>query len=361
MRVAHWCLGSLLWVETLVGGTALQAQTAAQDCEVFPRPATASDPWSRLHPDSVFVAVSPRIRTGQWTAAVDSLHADFRESSRPISDWRKALFLIHLDSLRRELGALTDARTATDSLVARGGVQSGRFRIARRDASETYVLFSTARDSIFFPVNTEPDEVRRELCWRAKALDKILVSFGETDRKRYADTLAAYRSRWDNFAEHGHAQFYWEYLAEEGLRLIFRKRDTHSLLPRRNQLVFLHPTVNVEIAGPANVVDAYDEWERVQSLAVEAVGFVRYDDEWRSYKGASVLLSLAPDEPLRSGVMIHTGGRTNLGLVYRGREEGRTRWGIVATANITQKLLGLPSWAEERRNEMARRLGGLGR
>ena len=290
-----------------------------------------------LFPDSAFVWMSERMAANQWIALTDSIIDDVENDfSLPAAERR--IFLEQLQSLRGELRAV-DASGDAEGFRNRGeGVSQSRFRIASAPG-EVYELFV---DGTSIDLATVANSAaRRALCWRALTLSRMLSAYGGPGRRLAVQALEASAERWDNYNSKGYSQFPWE------LALNSARFSPTSQNPPRHQLVFLHPSISLELVAPS--LDSLEYLRRLDAITVEPIGFLIYNNSRSFYYGLSSLVSLPGDGRVGAGLMAHIGTYGKVGAVLWRADgpDGSEDRSLIVSADLYQFLTSVPGRLRE--------------
>jgi hypothetical protein len=183
-------------------------------------------------------------------------------------------------------------------------------------------------------------ETRRQYCWRALSINRVLTRYGQDSRTATRLALQNYVAQWDAYNSNGYLQYPWElYLNGKWVY------DRDSLAPPRRQWIIAHPNIAVEQAGRSFEGSRLD-----QVISVEPVGYLWYRDNRRSYYGVSTLLTFANDRDVGRGLLLHFGKTAKLGYVWRDKDaQHHSQNGVVFTMDLYQMLADAPQPQLDRR------------
>lgn len=161
----------------------------------------------------------------------------------------------------------------------------------------------------------------------------MLVAYGATGRQRAASALDRLIALWGSFNRRGYSQYPWE-LAINGLS----RPAPDDLSPPAHQFVFLHPSFGVEVGGQ------WDELRRLDVLAVEPLGYLRYNASRTSYVGVSSVVTFPSNASVGVGAVVHLGRVAKLGYVVRRADAaGVHRNGVMMSVDAYRLASGVPS------------------
>jgi hypothetical protein len=283
-----------------------------------------------------------------WIAIVDSVAADFRASRAAIPAPAREAFGRSLDTLR---ATLVRVRATTGFRVDRRTValvSPAMFKPERPDPDKwAYVLFRDTPQQIAID-STMPREARRDLCWAAITLDRVLAAYADPAFQVAVDTLRLLDAQWTNFLARGYSQLPWELLAND--RLFVHARD---LAPPRWQLVFMHPSVAVEVEG-----SVWKELRRREVASLEPVGLLWYTRQRSFYIGVSAFASLPSNDNAGIGPGLHLGKHALLAYVFRARDAaGVSHNSTVASLDLYGLLTRVPDTLERLRDVATQKAG----
>lgn len=342
MRAARWIVAGAL----LLPGVAPAQGPVARDCDyrVIQRlPWQELDARSRsLHPDSAFVRIGPRMAGNQWVLVADSIAVEV-EADPAIPPREREIFLDQLRTLRSELRAV-ESSGGPEGFRNRGeGAGQARFRIAT-GPDELYELFLDGPTSIDLGAVADSGG-RRALCWRALTLTRMLSAWGGRGRELAVAALEASEKRWDNFNEKGYSQYPWELLVNS------QRFSPTAQDPPRQQIVFLHPALSLELIAPS--LDSLEHLRRMDAITLEPIGYLWYNRSRSTYYGVSSLISLPADGLIGAGAMAHIGTYGKVGVILWRAEDasGAENRSILVSADLYQFLTGVPEKLREAKNE----------
>lgn len=343
-RDVTWCaLGALLL--TVAPGTAtaqITRSATSLDCDIqflFSAPQdTLSEAWRPLHPSARTAAWSPMMAEGRWLELVDSVRTSlavdlarhFPESLA--RDPRGARLRARLDALRDDMASLVgvptvEALKAKADTLRRVGPAIFRPSMSGGDA----VFFRGTADSLRI-TNVDPVAVRRTLCYHS-ALASFIADRFTVDARAYATTvLATKEARWHDYFDRGYSQLPWElYLNSRAAR------NAGVLDPPTRQLILLHPSPSVQVAGSS--------WRRLESheaIAVEPLGFIWYHNDYRDYFGISSVVVFANSTGTSVGPFLHFGRVAKVGYTFpikqRGEASDSRPGGILVSVDLYKYL-----------------------
>lgn len=283
---------------------------------------TLSEAWRPLHPSVRMAAWSTIMAQGRWLELVDSVRTSlavdvarhFPESLA--GDPRGDRLSARLDAWRADVASLVGVPTV-DALRAKANSDTLRrvgpaiFRPSIRPGEA--VLFRGAADELRM-TNADPVGVRRTLCYHS-ALASFIADRFTVDARAYATTvLARKEARWHDYFDRGYSQLPWElYLNSRAAR------SAGVLDPPTRQLILLHPSPSVQVAG-AN-------WRRLESheaIAVEPLGFIWYRSDYRDYFGISSVVVFANSTGTSVGPFLHFGRVAKVGYTFPIRKRGES-------------------------------------
>jgi hypothetical protein len=317
------------------------------------RPGDIGAEWLPRVPDSVYAHMRGRSASDDWLFLVDSVRRDYDAETAPIASADRSAFSHELMALRDELSAVLSLRDAADRRKNAVGVRQIRFRPSIDPNTGAVTLFTGTSNQIVLTSATD-QSVRRALCYRAVALDRMLSAYGAPARLDAREKLDEAVSEWNAYGEKSYSQYPWE------LALNSARFDDKAIHPPRNQIILLHPAVSLELVPQPGGTDggsSLKDLHRFTSVTIEPVGFISYKTGYEWYLGASLLVSAPqPELPLGAGAMIHLGEVGKLGYVFRSkRGDGRRRDGIVISADLLQLLTSMPkTWQENRDRALSR-------
>ena len=330
----------ILAVSFLAAGTAsVGAQgPVAQDCDYT---VMRQLPWSLLnvvdrsmHPDSAFVRMAERMATNQWSFLTDSILGEVAKDVHiPPAEGR--VFVERMIELRSELQAVETSPDPQDARNRGIGVTLARFRVAPGPGG-LYELFPGQTWRIDLrTINSSA--ARRALCWRAFTLSRMLSAYAGPARRSAVEALEKSEKKWDNFTEKGYSMYPWE-LALNSARFSATNQD-----PPRDQVVFFHPALSLELVAPSR--DSLTQLRRMDAITIEPVGYLFYNDSRSAYIGISSLVSLPSNGRAGIGAMAHLGTYGKVGaIVWRAKgADGRRNRSLLLSADLYQFLASVPA------------------
>ncbi|MEP6689540.1 MAG: hypothetical protein ABJD07_00210 [Gemmatimonadaceae bacterium] len=286
--------------------------------------------WAGRRPGEVWSRLAPLRRQGRWGALADSIAAQFEQAGVTGEIGRR--FAIELDSLRIDLGRVERDR----DYRLNGGVDTRRFNLSEEnDPVERFILFDRAGHADTVEVrDATPQPIRRAICWTAITARIALVAAADSARWRLVDALERRVKRWDNFRDKGYSMFPLE-LVLNGACTICRP----PLEPPRWQVVALHLSPAIELAG-----QTWNDRARLDVLALEPLGLIRYNADRTWYAGVSAVATFASNAPTGAGVLAHVGQVGTAGYVFRRRDaNGKRRDGVLLSLDLYRFISGLPA------------------
>jgi len=332
-------------VASLLPAALVQAQLPVnEDCDLGTiRSLTAEQigaGWLARHPDSVYHHMIDRMAADEWLFLVDSIIRDFQKESDTAAAEEHRRFRAQLDTLRDELAF---AQGQPDFSKFRGSaalVRQIRFRLNRDTEEDRFWLFRGFPHEITITEDDSQD-MRRSLCWRALAVDRLLSAYGAPARLTALQRLDEAVGRWDNYGKNGQSQFPWE------LALNSAFFDRRAIDPPGHQIVLLHPAVGVELAGPE-----VDRLRRLDVVTLEPLGMIWYNRTRSFYYGFSTIVSVPDDADIGVGGLVHLGKLAKLGFIFRGRDDaGVERNGVLLSVDLYRFLSAMPSRIREAKEE----------
>lgn len=298
--------------------------------------------WVERYPLTVVGSFRKEMEEGDWHTIVTALAEDFRESEIVPQGRERRIFQANLDSLVAEFDRVAASPDYEIRMRNAEGVKLGRFDIIPDDEEPRYHLFNASAARLTFDAATPPG-IRRDLCWRAFTLERLLNAYGATARQRALNELNRLVGLWNNFNNNSYSQYPWE-LFINGLS----KPGPGDLMPPRRQWVILHPNIGVEVTGPVR------EWRRLDVVTLEPVGLLFYNDARTNYWGASLVGTLPTDGGPGAGLLLHLNRSARLGYVYHAESDARgDLHGIVASIDLYGLLAGVPQALETARQRAA--------
>ncbi len=289
--------------------------------------------WQPRHPNAIFARYAEDREAGQWRKVFQAEQARIEADTVLAAPFRAPL-LRQLGLLVAEVEGVALRPDSATLVATAAGVGTTRFTIQKPSGvgfGEVYRLFPGTPDSLALTPATPP-RARRAVCWAAIGLEKLLVAYGETARARAVETLDRLVAQWDAFNQHSYSMYPWELAANS----LGRRRV--SLAPPRRQLVLLHPSVSVGVAGwpPA-------EAGRVDLLALEVAGLLAYNASRRDYRGASLLVTLPAAGGPGGGALVHLSRTIRAGYAFRLAASDPLKSGtLVVSLDLYKALMGVP-------------------
>jgi hypothetical protein len=322
-----------------------QVPFSLDDCDFTVVGATpASDygaVWEVRHPDEVFARLKPDLDQGRWGSVATSMADAFRTGETGPTGEVRATFQAQLDAAAAELRAVEGN---LEAIRMAQGVDQGRFHIDRHEL----LLFEATPHEIDLEAIAD-GSARRDLCWRAMAMQRVLTYYGEEGRDVAVQALRNMLARWDHYNANSYSQYPWELLINGLFTGRGAAETLEDLAPPSMQLVILHPGIALEASGFA---DGLDELRRLDVLAVEPLGLLFYNERRTSYVGISTVLSIPRDAGAGFGALLHLGRRAQLGFIYRNRESSGRGSGLLFSADLFGLLTGVPQSLREARDRV---------
>jgi hypothetical protein len=333
-RLAAAALAAVLAAAGAAEPCAAQGPSVTRDCNsqvvAALYPDSVPEGWRSEHPDAVVAEYAPQLAGGRWSEVATTLAARYRATDVLWPGGVGRTFAAHADTLATELFALEQAREggALARASARGStVRRDRFDLVRDDEN-SYSLFNGEQDStVVIDLALEP-RVRRQLCWRALTLTRVINLATLPAQERAVAVLREKVERWGNYRRFGYSQYPWELFLNG--RLPWRR----NLEPPQHQVIFLHPAVGMEVAGPSFPKTEIagvklpringNDLRGLTSVWLEPLGYIRYRADRGAYYGGALLVTVPQGEAPGYGVAAHV-YRFSLGYVRRGRPTDRTR------------------------------------
>lgn len=303
-----------------------------------------------LHPKLFYEAQKPLMSSNRWLDVLRGVQADFQNSTVVPHDENYRRFERELAATVKEFEEVMSSPNFEQLLKTAQGIKLNRFRIVRDPDEDKVDLFKETKEDQITITIAMPPGVRREYCWRAISLNRILIQYGESSRAGTALALQTYVAQWDAYNANGYLQYPWE-LYLNG-KWIF---DAKSLAPPKRQLVIAHPGIAVEQSGSSFESSRLDE-----VVSVEPIGFLWYEDNRKTYYGASTLLTFSSSRDVGRGLLLHFGKLAKLGYVWRDKDaQNRQQNGVVFTMDLYQMLADPPSSQLDARQRTQSVLEGL--
>jgi hypothetical protein len=264
-----------------------------------------------LHPEGVYKSHLAALAKGDFDLVAMTLAQDFRDSGIVPAGPGRDRFQANLDAAAAEFKALKAQPDFARLSAKAEGVKQNRFNVVPAPDG-TYTLFKDQGEQrLKIDANMAPAE-RKEYCWRAFAMQRVLGAFGNDARSRANKALDGIITRWENYRAYGYSQFPLE-LFVNGLNA-----GGLSLEPPRQQFIVLHPSLALELSG-----SGWENFRRRESLSIEALGWLRYSEDRRSYAGISVAALFPADDTVGLAAMLHWGNFFQLGYAMRSRGQGQ--------------------------------------
>ena len=311
--------------------------------------ATLAPSWRDRHPDVAYENMKPRMANDEWLALVDSIALGV-ENDSSLAEEQRVRLAANVRRLRDEV-AFVNGQSNTDVLRRTAQIVSlARFRIeASRVRPGVYFLFRGTADSVVVDSSLSTD-TRKAVCWRAIALARMLTAYGALARTDAATRLREASTRWDNYGNKGYSQFPWE------LALNSAGFSRSSVDPPKSQLIFLHPSLGVELLAPG--LSQLDKTQRANTIAIEPIGYIRYTDSRALYYGVSAVVSLPSNRSAGFGAIAHVGQYVKLGYIFvRSPSEGEEgRYGLLVSADLYQFFSSVPTQLQQAKSRALSRL-----
>ena len=114
--------------------------------------------------------------------------------------------------------------------------------------------------------------------------------------------------------------------------------NERSWNPPTWQLVAVHPSIAVQIVRPAD-----EGLRRLDVIAIEPAGILRFVRDHTFYFGASGLVTLSSAADPGVGVLFHVGRIGKVGYVFRQEAaDGRRQRGPVVSLDLYKLIAGVP-------------------
>ena len=279
---------------------------------------------SPVHPQALRGLVAERVDGGAWSDAAGVLIGVWGTAADVVPEPQRSVMRGQLALMRDELASV-EASTDFDAIRSTAaGVRLARFQPVIADGRAEFFLESGT------PLVIEPampQQVVRTLCWTAIAADDLLNRYGGDARARAVSALKSAVRAWDNFNAKGYSQFPWE--------LFINGRGGDDLAPPSRQIVLLHPSLGIELAG-----HTIESLRRLDVLTLEPLGLLFYRDDRAFYFGISSVLSFPSDAGAGAGALLHL-GPAKFGYVFRSSDPGGS--GALLTLDLYQLLANAPA------------------
>lgn len=314
-RVLTPCQAALLLVSVSGSAAAQPSSPTVADCEyqwlIWPAPQNLEPEWRRIYPAVRIAAFRDRIHSGHWLELLDTVRASFDvyaaahggdSDSSALNRFRN-----ELDSARARVQRLVTVSTAARHKTHLDDLRRvGRATFAATVTAGRATLFRDTQTPIVVGDAT-PTGLRRTICYHAALERALLDRFSQPGREAAAAVLTNKRSAWENYFANGYSQLPWELLLNSR-----NARDGSNLDPPRRQLVLLHPSVGVQVAGTN-----YKALSRHEAIAIELLGYLWYRDEvkFNKYVGASGTVVFTNDLGTGVAPFVHFGQVAKVGYV----------------------------------------------
>jgi hypothetical protein len=331
MRVANRSVALLIAIPFLLWALRAFSATPVQD-ECDWDKVQKVEATSLSHPQLFFEAQKPLMESNRWLEVLRAIKEDFTRSTAFTHDDNYARFLRQIEAMEREFEEVTSSPDFERLTQSAQKVMLARFRIVRDPDADKVYLFFRQPDQVTIDAAMSPD-VRRQYCWRALSINRILTQYGEKARAATALALQTYVAQWDSYNANGYLQYPWElYLNGKWAY------DRDSLAPPRRQWVIAHPNVAIEQAGPNLKSSRLD-----QIVTLEPIGYLWYTEDRKSYLGLAALLTFSSDRDVGRGLLLHFGKTAKLGYVWRDKDaQNHSQNGVVFTMDLYQLLADPP-------------------
>jgi hypothetical protein len=261
--------------------------------------------WAPHHPGQLLAEVDPLLARGSYAEAFDRLERRLLAWPKPLSGATLVAMRAHLDSARREFDAVERSPDRARLAARAEGVVAVRFQYTQPE----YGLFEGRGGGLDARAIADSGQ-RRAVCWTALAAHEVLQTYVGASRRAIAARLDTLRRRWDAYRDARYSLYPWE-LALNG---IGRGR---SLEPPQRQLLIVHPAVGVEVGGISLDSLRQSEISADNAVVVEWLGYIKYVDNWQSFRGASVVSSLTGAGGWDLGLLVHFSPRLRVGATYQ--------------------------------------------
>jgi hypothetical protein len=312
----------VLFAGRVAGG---QSIALARDCVPAQINTTPGSVWFDERPMTFRAATMSQRQPGVpagYLQLADSIGARFARRARGLSDADRQAVERRLAWMREDMaGARRPAAV---------------FGITPNATDNAFVIFPRSIDSIVITVSQGQQE-RRALCWAMLEAQDLSSDFSRADREAFAEFLEQRVRRWDNFHEHGYSMLPFELLVNSWLGERWGPLRRPPLEPPKEQLIFLHPTIALEI--PVNDI-SWSVHGR-DALVVEPLGYLRYNAERTNFRGISAAASLTEGEGPAWGGVVHFGKLLHIGYLYRPDPSDDRREHVVGiSADLLKAVLG---------------------
>ncbi len=284
-------------------------------------------------PSAVLERYADQLARGRHGEVLRALADEMRKVKWPSHNDLVARFQRRMDSLAAafaaaEAEAATSAQASTEAqrdaikakLDAKGvGVQSllpEEYRPSGGGAGDLVLAFFAGDDAdriVTYRMTSDdkyellvPRDLMRDLRLRAESVRAVLQDFVQPVQTRAFDLIKQADRRWKNYLENGYSQYPWESLVN-GKLWKFSAFD-----PPDRQLIFLHPTVGVEMSTVSLKKLVADE-----VINVELLGYVAYyGDDHENFLGGSIAASLRDRVKPGIGVVFHWNRSVSVGVSW---------------------------------------------
>jgi hypothetical protein len=281
--------------------------------------------------------------TGSWTAAADEVIASFRilADTADLPAAQRRVMEEQLRVMRADLAGNAGSPAGLDNV--------GRFGSHIEPTGAEFSFGTSTRVIVVEP--TEPLPHIRAVCWTAVPADALLHLGNEAARNATLAGLDRAVAAWDAFNGSGYRQYPWELLVNG---------PGSPLMPPRTQVILMHPGVALELAD----VDDIDTVRRLDTILLEPIGFLVYNERRTFYGGVSAVVSFPSGESPGIGPMVHLGPWAKAAWVFRRDAPGSPGSGLVVTADLLQVLTDAPAQYRRARDrvegELRAAVGRLG-
>ena len=318
---------SLLLVLAIVPVASGQSLALARDCVPGQIDANtnAGSIWFEERP-STFRRATEAARTAGaprgYIALVDSIEARFLRRSQGLRATERQSVLERLSSMREE--------------IAGARRPASYFNITRNTDESAYVILAGTSDAIEIG-EARPQAQRRALCWAMIEADDLSSDFSRPDRQAFATFLDERVKRWDNFHENGYSMLPFELLLNSWLGEKWRPLRRPALEPPAEQVIFLHPSVALEVP----IKDISWSVHGRDAMVLEPLGYIRYNGSRTSFWGVSTAASLTVGEGPGWGGVVHLGRLSHIGYLYRpSPSDGQREHVVTISADMLKAVLG---------------------
>ena len=321
-------------------GSPLARECAYQQL-LQPADSTIPAEWLGFYPTAQFAALQPQATAGEWIAALDAVEralngaaAQGGAATRPeVTRLRE-----RIEQTRRRVQVLLaagdsaayQARLVEVVRFVGPGVFATELRTNPATGERTVTLFRGDPDAISIADST-PDAVRRTVCWSAAATRWLMDRYTGPMREHAVAFIAAKRDLWTRYYERGYSQLPWELLLNSRLLA-----DDQRLDPPTVQWVLLHPSVGAEVA-----VGKWRDLRRQETITLELLGWLKYRDGYRRYRGISGVVTFTEGQGLGVGPFVHFSRAAKAGYVFRTRRPAdgtRREHGVLLSVDLYRYL-----------------------